>query len=89
MSRTISDVLLYDISVSKKVPAEAEINAIETAKVIFEGLKPASGAAIELVHVKPGGNDAAGDGSSWSTAKGTVQAALDAVIRGLKRAMCT
>ena len=70
--------LLYDISVSKQLPAEAEINAVETAKVIFEGLKPASGAAIELVHVKPGGNDN-GEGSSWSTAKGTVGAALSAV----------
>ena len=69
--------LLYDISVSKQVPADAEINAVETAKVIFEGLKPASGASIVLVHVKPGGNDA-GDGRSWSKAKGTVQAALDA-----------
>ena len=74
--------LLYNISVSKKVPkkvpTETEINAVETAKVIFEGLKPASGASIVLVHVKPGGNDV-GDGLSWSTAKGTVGAALAAV----------
>ena len=69
--------LLYDISVSKQLPAGFEINAVETAKVIFEGLKPASGASVVLLHVKPGGNDAE-DGSSWSTAKGTVEAALSA-----------
>ena len=62
---------------SKKVPAAEKIDAVETAKVIFEGLKTASGTAIELVHVKPGGNDN-GEGSSWSTAKGTVGAALAA-----------
>ena len=67
---------------SKQVPAAAEINPVETAKDIFEGLKPASGASIVLVHVKPGGNDL-GDGSSWSTAKGTVQAALDAASGAL------
>ena len=65
---------------SKQVPAAAEINPVETAKDIFEGLNPDPGASIVLVHVKPGGNDD-GDGSSWSTAKGTVQAALDAVAR--------
>ena len=70
--------LLYDISVSKQLPVDAEINPVETAKDIFEGLKVASRDSIVLVHVKPGGNDA-GDGSSLSTAKGTVQAALDAV----------